>query len=83
MDPTVTLSICLDIAQFENVLEKELGRAVVYLQAHDALPYRNVMLNYCLRNVGFVDRAARVTCYVKHNCGLSRALRLYYGQKFL
>lgn len=50
----------LDVAEFKRILDIGLGRAVIYLQNHDATPYRDAILNACLHNTAY-DRQVEGT----------------------
>jgi hypothetical protein len=43
----------LEVAEFKRILDIGLGRAILYLQTHDAAPYHEVILNACLNNTAF------------------------------
>jgi hypothetical protein len=43
----------LEVAEFKRILDIGLGRAILYLQTHDAAPHREVILNACLHNTAF------------------------------
>lgn len=40
----------MDAVAFEHALKRGLGRAVLWLQTHDATPYRDIILHACLYN---------------------------------
>ena len=39
--------------EFQGWLQRGLGRAVLFLQQHDAVPYRNMILNACVHNLAY------------------------------
>src|SRR4051794_649608 len=43
----------VEISEFRSLLEKGLGRAIVYLQTHDAAPFREVILHACTHDLRF------------------------------
>jgi hypothetical protein len=43
----------LPVSEFKRLLQIGLGRAILYLQKHDATPYREVILDACLHNVAY------------------------------
>jgi hypothetical protein len=45
--------VCMEISEFKRILEIGLGRAVLYLQTHDAAPYREVILDACLHDTRY------------------------------
>jgi len=45
--------IDLNKTEFKRLLKVGLGRAIVYLQAHDAMPYQDIILEACLHNWAF------------------------------
>jgi hypothetical protein len=40
----------LDVSEFQHAIKLGLGRAILHLQNHDAAPYRDVILQACLKN---------------------------------
>src|SRR5271163_1084769 len=43
----------IENTEFDGWLRKGLGRAVVYLSAHDPYPYREAVLHACTHDVGY------------------------------
>lgn len=43
----------MDPQEFKRILDIGLGRAILFLQNHDARPYRGAMLDACLRNTAY------------------------------
>lgn len=43
----------MEVEEFKRILEIGLGRSILYLQTHDAAPYRDVILNACLHNTSY------------------------------
>jgi hypothetical protein len=40
----------LEVSEFQHALHRGLGRAILHLQKHDSTPYRDVILQACLKN---------------------------------
>lgn len=40
----------MEVSEFKRILEIGLGRAILFLQTHDATPYREVILEACLHD---------------------------------
>src|SRR5437870_3493723 len=45
----------MEVTEFKRLLDIGLGRAILFLQNHDATPYRDAILNACLHNMA-LDR---------------------------
>jgi hypothetical protein len=43
----------LDLPTFERALHNGLGRVILFLQTHDAAPYRDLILHACLHNTAY------------------------------
>src|SRR5689334_15427590 len=49
---TITQGACLlEVAEFRSLLEKGLGRTVLFLQSHDVAPYREQILHACTHDL--------------------------------
>ena len=65
------------LAEFERVLGLGLGRAILFLQQHDARPYRDIILRACTHWTGYDQQVEGTrTTYLRdvlHATGHERA----------
>jgi hypothetical protein len=68
----------LEVSEFQHALHRGLGRAILHLQNHDSTPYRDVILQACIKNTVY-DRqieGSKAT-YIKDIIRLTNEKRYY------
>jgi hypothetical protein len=71
----------LEVSEFQHALHRGLGRAILHLQKHDSTPYRDVILQACLKNTTY-DRQVEggKSVYMTHIIELTGDKEFYRHQ---